>query len=105
MSDDNATLAVLSHRVEAMHEDFTEMRAVLKELVNAIHKLALVEERQTQFADAQERAFKTLEKIEARVAALERQAPGSLRTNAWVDRAVLCIVAVAFLLIVKKVGL
>lgn len=101
----DATLAILSHRVEAMHEDFTEMRAVLKELTAAINKLALVEERQTQFAEAQERAFKVIAKIEERLTALERKAPDVQRTNIWVDRAVLGVIAIVFLFIAKKVGL
>lgn len=101
----DATLAILSHRVESMHQDFSEMRAVLKELASAITKLALVEERQMQFSEAQERAFKIIGKIEERVTALERQAPGVLRTNVWVDRAVLGVIAIVFLFIAKKVGL
>lgn len=101
----NATLAILSHRVEAMHEDFSDMRAVLKELTAAINKLALVEERQTQFAEAQERAFKVIAKIEERLTALERRAPELQRTNVWIDRAVLGVIAIAFLFIAKKVGL
>lgn len=102
---DSATLAVLSHRVEALHEDFAEMRIVLKELTVAITKLTLVEERQTQFAEAQERAFKVIAKIEERLAALERKTPDMVRTRIWVDRAVLAIVAAVFLFIGKKVGL
>lgn len=100
-----ATLAILSHRVEAMHEDFSDMRAVLKELTAAINKLALVEERQTQFAEAQERAFKVIAKIEERLTALERRAPELQRTNVWIDRAVLAVIAIAFLFVAKKVGL
>lgn len=103
--NNDATLAVLSHRVAVMHEDFSEMRAVLKELTIAINKLALVEERQTQFAEAQERAFKAIAKIEERLEALERKAPDAQRTNVWVDRAVLGVVAVVFLFVAKKVGL
>lgn len=103
MSD--AALVILNHRVEAMHEDFTEMRAVLKELTVAINKLALVEERQSQFADAQERAFKALEKIEARLSVLEKRVPEHDRTRQWIDRTVVGIVAIVFLFILKKVGL
>lgn len=100
-----ATLAILSHRVEAMHEDFSEMRAVLKELTAAINKLALVEERQTQFAEAQERAFKVIAKIEERLAVLEKRSPESDRVRLWVDRAVIGAVAIIFLFVAKKVGL
>lgn len=101
----DATLAILNHRVEAMHGDFSEMRSVLKELTAAINKLALVEERQTQFAEAQERAFKVIAKIEERLTALERRAPELQRTNVWIDRAVLAVIAIVFLFFAKKVGL
>lgn len=104
-SGEDASLAILNHRVEALHNDFLEMRTVLKELTVAINKLALVEERQTQFADAQERAFKLIGKIEERVTALEQKTPALLRTNIWVDRAVLAIITVVFLFVAKKVGL
>lgn len=102
---DDASLAILNHRVEAMHQDFSEMRSVLKELTAAIHKLALVEERQTQFADAQERAFKVIGKIEERLTELERRIPETDRTRLWVDRAVLWVVAAVSLFAAKKLGL
>lgn len=101
----DATLAILNHRVEALHQDFSEMRTVLRELSAAINKLALVEERQMQFAEVQERAFNALEKIEERLAALERRAPELQRTNVWIDRAVLATIAIVFLFVAKKVGL
>lgn len=107
MDDKNqsATLAVLSHRVEVMHEDLSEMRLVLKELSAAIYKLALVEERQEQFADAQSRAFKVLESLEQRVSELEKRAPESNRTTVWLDRAALTAVAAVFIYFAKQVGL
>jgi hypothetical protein len=99
------SLALLNHRVEVMHEDFTEMRTVLKELTTAINKLTVVEERQTQFADAQERAFKVIGKIEERVTALEKRVPENDRIKVWVDRAVVAVLGVVFLYAVKHLGL
>lgn len=104
-TDDDATLAVLNHRVEVMHDDFTEMRTVLRDLTTAINKLALVEERQTQFAEAQERAFRMISKIDDRLQTLEKRIPETDRTRVWVDRIVLGVAAAAFLFIAKKVGL
>jgi uncharacterized coiled-coil protein SlyX len=99
------TLAILNHRVEAMHDDVSELRAVLKELSVAITRLALVEERQGQSAEAQERAFKVLETLERRVTALENRVPETDRTKIWMDRAVLAIIFSVFVFVAKKVGL
>lgn len=105
-------LNILNQRVEAMHEDFTEMRKVLRELTGAINKLALVEERQAQYSQALERAFAIIAKVEARVdsaesrvKALEILAPENIRTRAWVDRAVLGIVGLVVLFIANATGL
>lgn len=91
----DANFAVLAHKVDAIHADVGEMRTVLRDLTNAIIKLALVEERQSQFAIAQERGFKVLEKIEAkldaldeRVKTLEVSEPEQQRTSTWVTAAV-----------------
>ena len=91
--------------MEVLHEDVSEMKAVLKDLTSAITKLALIEERQTQAAVAQERAFTALERIESRVAALERAAPDTTRTSLWVDRAVWASLAAGATYIAKKLGI
>ena len=69
MTPDNnaAGFAVLAHKVDAIHANITDMQVAMRDLTNAIIKLALVEERQSQFAIAQERAFKVLEKIEVKI--------------------------------------
>lgn len=84
-------LGLLAQRVESLHGDFAEMRSVLKDLTEAVTKLALVEERQAQAAQAQERMFKALEKeqdrreaLERRVATLERAEPLQRQTSKWV---------------------
>lgn len=98
----DANFAVLAHKVDAIHADVGEMRTVLRDLTNAIIKLALVEERQSQFAIAQERGFKVLEKIEAkldaldeRVKTLEVSEPEQKRTSTWVTAAVWGFVGLA----------
>lgn len=91
MTTDAAELAVLAHKVAEMHSDFGEIRTVLRELTQAINKLALVEERQTQLAVTQERAFKALERLETKFDALEKRVntleadePMQKQTSAWV---------------------
>lgn len=103
--DDRTALAVLTHRVETMHSDFTEMRVVLRDLTVAINKLAVVEERQGSFAEAQERGFKTLAKVEERLSLLEKRVPENDRVRSWVDRVATAAVGVVLLFVLKATGL
>jgi len=87
--------SVFTVKLEMLHDDVVEMKNALNEVSKAITKLALVEERQAQTADALERAFKAIGKIEDRLSALELTAPKTKETSAWVDRFILAaIVAV-----------
>lgn len=96
---------VLNQRLATLHEDVSEMKAVLKELTSAVNKLALVEQQQDQMARAMERAFLAIEKVEMRVAEIEKRLPEVTRTSVWVDRAVWGAVAAACALALKKIGL
>lgn len=86
---------VLTVKIDMLHSDVSDMKAALNELSKAITKLALVEERQAKTADAMERAFKAIGKIEDRLSALEMAAPKNKETNAWMDRFILAIVVTA----------
>ncbi len=95
---------LLTHRLDTLHEDVGEVKSALKELANAITKLALIEERQTQAATAQERAFGAIERIEKRVAKLEMQAPANKRVSVWVDRAMYASAGLLVMFVLKKAG-
>lgn len=96
---------VLNQRLATLHEDVSEMKAVLKELTTAVHKLALVEQQQGQMAKAMERAFVAIEKVEQRVAEIEKRLPEVTRTSVWVDRAVWATAAAGVMFVLKKTGL
>ena len=81
------------------------MKTALNELSKAITKLALVEERQAKTADAMERAFRAIGKIEDRLSALEIAAPQTKELNAWVDRFILGMVMVVMGFAGTKLGL
>lgn len=98
-------MSLLSHRLDTLHTDVGEMKAAMKELTTAITKLALIEERQTHAASAQERAFLVLSKLEERVARLETLAPANKRVNIWLDRATWAGLGLLAMLVVKKSGL
>lgn len=101
MTDPN----LLAHRLETLHEDVGEVKSALKELAAAITKLALIEERQTQAAAAQERAFAALERVEERVTALEMHAPANKRMSVWLDRTMYAGMGLLVMFVLKKVGL
>ena len=67
--------SVLTVKIDMLHNDVSDMKTALNELSKAITKLALVEERQAKTADAMERAFKAIGKIEDRLSALVLAAP------------------------------
>lgn len=95
---------VLTVKIDMLHSDVVDMKTALNELSKAITKLALVEERQAQTADAMERAFKAIGKIEDRISALELAAPKTKETNAWVDRFILALVMAVAGFIGTKLG-
>lgn len=95
---------VLTVKIDMLHSDVVDMKTALNELSKAITKLALVEERQAQTADAMERAFKAIGKIEDRLSALELAAPKTKETNAWVDRFILALVMAVAGFVGTKLG-
>ena len=97
--------SVLTVKIDMLHSDVVDMKTALNELSKAITKLALVEERQAQTADAMERAFKAIGKIEDRISALELAAPKTKETNAWVDRFILALVMVVMGFVGTKLGM
>jgi hypothetical protein len=96
---------VLTVKIDMLHSDVSDMKTALNELSKAITKLALVEERQAKTADAMERAFRAIGKIEDRLSALEIAAPKTKETNAWVDRFILGMVMVVMGFAGTKLGL
>ena len=63
---DDGVIDVLAERVEGLCSDMSEMKIGISKMADALTKLAIVEERQTQTILAQERAFKALERVEER---------------------------------------
>jgi len=97
-------MATLSARLETLHSDVADIKSALKDLTTAITKLALIEERVAITANALERAFKTISKVEERVSALELKAPLNDRSAAWLDRLVMTIVGAALALVWDQVS-
>lgn len=98
-------ISLLNHKVDGMSEIVTDMKASLKELTTAVTKLTLIEERQSQATAALERAFKAIERIDARVDILEQYVPANKRVSVWLDRATWAGMGLLAMLVLKKSGL
>ncbi len=100
MSSDTTIEAHLNN----LRVDFDDMRSDIKALTAAVTRLAVVEERQAQGADALERAFKMIDALTADVQALKMEGQISKQSNIWVDRSVTAIVTGAAVFAAKKLG-
>ena len=99
---------ILELKLHALHEDVGEVKTALNKLSEAITKLALVEQQQSQIAASLERAFKAIGKIEDRMTALEQQNAASIPQQnemaKWIDRGIVALAGAGGVLIFKAVG-
>jgi len=63
---EDKNVQVLATKIEGLAQDMSEMKHGIAKMADALTKLAIVEERQTQTTLAQERAFNALERVEER---------------------------------------
>ena len=95
---------VLSVRLDLLHEDVGEIKTALGKLSDAITKLALVEQSQLQTADALERAFKAIERVEMRLEKLEESSVKNSESSKWVDRAAGAVLTALVAAALKAIG-
>lgn len=131
---EDKNVQVLATKIEGLAQDMNEMKHGITKMADALTKLAIVEERQTQTILAQERAFKALERVEerqrthelvckdqdkevrqliadsnerlsTRVAELEKAEPMQEQTGKWVMAAVWGAAGLLALFVAKQLGL
>lgn len=129
---EDKNVQVLATKIEGLAQDMSEMKHGIAKMADALTKLAIVEERQTQTILAQERAFKALERVEERqrqhelqcrdldkevrqliadsnerlsirVAELEKAEPMQAQTSKWVTAAVWGTLALLASFIVSRI--
>ena len=127
-------MQVLATKIEGLAQDMSEMKHGIAKMADALTKLAIVEERQTQTILAQERAFKALERVEerqrthelvckdqdkevrqliadsnerlsGRVGELEKAEPMQEQTGKWVMAAVWGAAGLLAMFVAKQLGL
>ena len=131
---EDKNMQVLATKIEGLAQDMSEMKHGIAKMADALTKLAIVDERQTQTILAQERAFKALERVEerqrthelvckdqdkevrqliadsnerlsTRVAELEKAEPMQEQTGKWVMAAVWGAAGLLALFVAKQLGL
>lgn len=129
---DDAQMALLTNKIENLCQDMGKMEQGLAKMADALAKLAVVEERQTQTILAQERAFKVLDQVikrqedyeeqcrqqekelhasiatsaaalSARITELEKSEPIQQQTSKWVIGAVWGILGLLSMFIANRI--
>ena len=98
-------MALLTHRVETLHEDMGEMKVVMRDVANALTKLALIDERQANMLEAQERIFNLIERLDTRVDHLEKEDGKQSVATGWVYAAVWSAAGLLAMYVAKMLGL
>jgi hypothetical protein len=92
-------------KLNQMSQELSEIKTDMKQLVAAMTRLALAEERIGQVNSALERSFRRIDALEQ--ASVQQRIDGSSATRAtvWVDRGIVAAVGAAAMFIAKKTGL
>jgi hypothetical protein len=128
MTEDRRITDAYGVKLDAIQDNVSEMKLVLKSLTESVNRLSVIEERQANGAAATERAFVALEKVDVRLIKLETSvpalehsalslkkleertkrleeiAPDGKRASVWVDRSVFAVVGLAVATAAKKLG-
>ena len=110
--DEKNIVAVVAARLDSLHSDMQEMRAVQSKVADALIDLARLGEKQQYTADSLKRALTSMERLDQRVVGLDRRvdmlekdAPMQKQTSNWVISAVWAAAGLAVMFVGKKLGL
>lgn len=85
--------AVNAQKLDAILGDMGELKNAVRELTRSVNRLAILEERLATNADSLGRAFKEIEKIDARVTGLEMAQPIQKQSSDIVQKVVALVLA------------
>lgn len=105
MTEEHHTVKNLEFRLASLHDDVRDVRGSMNKLADAIVKLALIEERQSNTNLLVTQVNGKLDRMETRISILEVNAPQMTRTSLWVDRGMLFVVGAVAMYILKTTGL
>lgn len=94
MPPDHSDIAVAIAKIDILSSDMTELKASIRNLADSMHKLAVMEERQTTSNESLGRAFKQIEELQARLAVIEQAQPIQQQSSDFVQKAIGYVVAI-----------
>jgi hypothetical protein len=98
-------IALLTNKVESLHEDMSEMKTVMRDIANALTRLAIIDERQEKMSETQGRIFRVLDNHAERINELEKDdRRQSLAVN-WVFGATWAAAGAFGMVVLKVLGL
>lgn len=121
--DETMRIERLAHHIQRIRDGVAEMKDAMREMAAAITRLAVIEERQNQNRAALERAFNAIsdvaqkhdnttahvmeivEKMEARMRALEMAQPLQSKTAECVEKSIFAAAVAAVMFVAGKAGL
>ncbi|MFV5212781.1 hypothetical protein ACLIIZ_03520 [Azonexus caeni] len=89
---------------DRLHADVRNLREEVGEVKNLLERLVRLEERHANTANALERAFSALAKIDGRVRKLELAQPVQRLATGWVTNAAWAAAGVLAMLLLRKIG-
>lgn len=81
-------MTVILDRLRVLSGDLADMRSSMAEMAKSVTRLAVMEERQANSREAQERAFREIADLQARLKTLEGAQPVQAQTTRWVNQAI-----------------
>jgi len=88
--------------IKHIETSLAEVKETLKGVVDALERLARLEERHMNTARSLERAFTAITKLETRIADLEKKSPIQSLASGWVINTVWLVVGGSMALVVKS---
>jgi hypothetical protein len=98
-------IALLTNKVESLHEDMSEMKTVMRDIANALTKLAIIDERQEKMSETQGRIFKLLDNHGERINELEKDDRRQSLAVSWVFGATWAAAGAFGMVVLKVLGL
>ena len=95
----------ITHKINTIGQELAEIKADMKQLVQAMTRLALAEERIGQVNAALERVLRKIDALEQDALKHKLDGVDARRTSVWVDRGIVAAVGAAVMYIAKKTGL
>jgi hypothetical protein len=98
-------IALLTNKVESLHEDMSEMKVVMRDIANALTRLAIIDERQEKMSETQGRIFRVLDNHAERINELEKDDRRQSLAVSWVFGATWAAAGAFGMVVLKVLGL